>query len=303
MSRKLVLGVLLLSSATLLSEERPEIAHVNDARYRFPPSAPRVGGRAVPNLGYLRRQTRETPPVPGGIGAGTIYRQGALSVTFRAELHTQMIVYPTGINVADWIFTTATNRSEKTVEVVGIYLGQGASLGVFDWSCLPDYPCPNGSPGASWQWTRDFTDLSCYVTQGEDGAGHLHDVMSYINKSVRRGSPNLTGPAVWTNSVLLFNTCSGQWELVYRHVFRVEQRDCSADQFACGWWGPIIETFQADPQPAIPDLGFIATSLRHDNTVSLLGRAETFFSGPTTPWTLFYIDPNRSWSVGSFPPG
>jgi len=73
----------------------------------------------------------ETPPVPGGLGAGTIYKQGALQITSRAELFTQMIVYPNGINVPNWIFTTATNRTEKTIEVVGIYIGTGASLGLF----------------------------------------------------------------------------------------------------------------------------------------------------------------------------
>jgi hypothetical protein len=59
-------------------------------------------------------------------------------VTSRAELYTQMIVHPNGIAVPNWIFTTATNRTELTIEVVGIYIGAIAALGVFDWSCQPD---------------------------------------------------------------------------------------------------------------------------------------------------------------------
>jgi hypothetical protein len=106
--------------------------------------------------------------------------------------------------------------------------------------------------------------------------------------------------ANWRNSVLLLNHCTGEWDMVYSHNFRAAQRDCSAEQFQCGWWGPIIETFTPTPQPPIPELGFVGSALRHDNQVSPLGQADTFFSGPDVPWTLFHIDPNRSWGVGSF---
>jgi hypothetical protein len=272
-----------------------------DARRNFPPTAARVGHRVVPHLGLLRAGFAETPPVPGGLGAGTVYRQGALQITTRAELFTQMIVHPNGIDVPNWIFTTATNRTELTVEVVGIYIGASAALGIFDWSCRPGYPCLNGESGPSWQWTRDFTDLSCYYQPGDDGGGHLHDLLSYRNRSQRRGADVAPPPPIenWKNSVLLFNYCTGLWELVYSHDFRAEQRDCSADQFACGWWGPIIETFNETPQPPIKELGFLGSALRHDNAVSALGVADTFFSFPNTPWVLFHIDPNRSWGVGS----
>ena len=93
--------------------------------------------------------------------------------TNRAELSTQMIVHPTGIDVPDWIFTTATNRTEKTVEVVGIYIGADASLGVFDWSCSVEDPCPSGSIVPDWQWTRDLTELPCYYAMADDGGGHV----------------------------------------------------------------------------------------------------------------------------------
>lgn len=273
-----------------------------DARPHFPPSAAQVHGRGIPKLSTLRAGFLETPPVPGGIGAGTVYRQGSLQVTSRAELYTQMIVHPTGIAVPNWIFTTATNRTELTIEVVGIYIGTGAALGVFDWSCLPGYPCPNGSTGPSWQWTRDFTDLSCYYAVGDDGGGHLHNLLSYVNRSHRRG--NATAPPApvpnWTNSVLLLNHCTDEWDLVYSHDFRAAQRDCSADDFACGWWGPIIETFNDDPQPPINELGFLGSALRYDNKVSSLGPVETFFAAPSPPWILFHIVPNRSWGAGSF---
>src|SRR5207244_6907971 len=53
-------------------------------------------------------------------------------------------------------------------------------------------------------------------------------------------------------------------------------------------------------QPAINELGFLGSSLRHNDTVSLLGPSDTFFSRPDPPWVVFHIDPNRSWGVGSF---
>ena len=295
-------GVLLLLCGGLWATPTTEWQGT-DARASFPPNAARVAGRHVPNLKWARAVSREdTAPVPGGLGAGTLYKAGALRVTSRAELSTSMIVHSQGIGVSNWLFTTATNRTERTVEVVGIYLGWSASLGIFDWSCEVDHPCPNGSTGASWQWTREFNNLSCYFAPGDDGGGHMHDLLSYVNKSVRRGDGvELPAPvANWRNSVLLLNQCTGEWDMVYRHDFRAAQRDCSVDQFACGWWGPIIETFQTDPQEVIPELGFVGTALRHDRSWSVLGPAETDFTGPSAPWTLFHIQPNRSWGVGSF---
>jgi hypothetical protein len=99
---------------------------------------------------------------------------------------------------------------------------------------------------------------------------------------------------------VLLNRCTGEWDMVYRHDFLAAQRDCSVDQSTCGWWGPIIGTFQADPQEVIPELRFLGTTLRYDNSWSVLGPAETDFTGPSAPWTLFHIQPNRSCGVGSF---
>jgi hypothetical protein len=293
--------VILALSVPAFGAGQPETGFV-DARQRFPPSAARAGGREVPNLARLRVATQQTPPVPGGLGAGTVYRQGALRVTSRAELWTQMIVYPDGIAAPNWIFTTATNRTELTVEVVGIYIGTSAALGVFDWSCLPAYPCPNGETMPSWQWTQDLNGMSCYFQSGDDGGEHVHDLLSYRNRSQKRGADSMPPAPIanWRNSVLLLNACTGDWDLVYSHDFRADQRDCSADQFQCGWWGPIIETFNDTPQPPIAELGFVGSVLRYDNAVSLLGPADTFFSSPFTPWVLFHIDPNRSWGVGSY---
>jgi hypothetical protein len=270
-----------------------------DARPQFPPTAAHAGNHVVPNLASLR-SSQETPPIPGGLGAGTIFRQNALQANNRAELSTQMIVHPTGINVPNWIFTTATNRTEKTVEVVGIYIGSDASLGVFDWSCSVDDPCPNGSIVPAWQWTRDFTELPCYYAVADDGGGHQHNMLSYVNSSQKRGSEPGRGPdrGNWRNTVLVLNRCTHRWELVYQHDFVASQKDCSVDS-SCGWWGPIVETFNDSPQPPVKELGFLETTLRYDRGVSRLSAAETVFVQPNTPWLLFHLDPNRSWGIGS----
>jgi hypothetical protein len=242
----------------------------------------------------LRAVGSPVPPVPGGLGAGVVYSTGALPATTRAELYTEMIVHPAGIAVPNWLFTTATNRTEKTVEVVGIYIGTDASLGVFDWSCSTDDPCPNGETGASWQWTRRLGELACYFKRTDDGGGHMHDMLSYRNQTRRYGRRR------WQNVVALKNYCTRHWEMVYSHDFHGEQRDCSLDN-ACGWWGPIIETFIDDPQPPIPELGFLNTRLRHDNGWSLLAPDETGFAPPAPAWPLQHIDANRSWAAGDAP--
>ena len=262
-----------------------------DVRRDFPPERAVVKGRAVPSLAGHPQTGMVGPPVPGGLGAGVIYAPGALPVLSRAELYTGMIVYPEGIAVPNWLFTTATNRTEKTAEVVGIYIGTGASLGVFDWSCTADDPCPNGEVGASWQWTRDLNELGCYYASGDDGGGHARNLLYYRNRSRRHGTR-------WTNSVLLRNQCAGHWDLVYLHDFRGEQRDCSIDN-QCGWWGPILETFNDDPQPTIKELGFLDTRLRHDNEWSALAPDETGFVYPPPQWPLQHIVPNGSWTAGN----
>jgi len=271
-----------------------------DARPQFPPGPAHAGSHAVPNLASLR-SGQETPPIPGGLGAGTIYNQGALPVNNRAELSTQMIVHPNGIDVPNWIFTTATNRTEKTVEVVGIYIATDASLGVFDWSCSIDDPCPDGSVAPAWQWTRDLTTLPCYYAMADDGGGHQHNLLSYMNSTQKRGNDAGRGGsrATWRNTVLVLNECTHRWERVYQHDFVASQKDCSLDAFSCGWWGPIVETFNDSPQPPVKELGFLDTTLRYDRGLSRLTPAETTFSQPDTPWLLFHRDPNRAWGIGN----
>jgi hypothetical protein len=275
-----------------------------DHRYEFPPTLnPQHGKLVVPNLAHQRAtywQERGFAglPVPGGLGSGTLYRQGELQVSIESVLRTQMIVYPAGMPLpSNWLFTTATNRTEKTVEVVGIYYGAGpGSIGVYDWSCLPDWPCPNGTPGPSWQWTSPLSSQPCYVAEDRN-ASSGEDWLYYQNQSKQLRKANRATPPLWQNTVKFWNYCTRVWDIVYTHQFRAYQKDCSVDG-SCGWWGPIIETFFADPQPTINPLGFRNTTLFHDGVKSRLGPDETDWVLPAFPWQTYYLKPNSSWIVG-----
>ena len=271
-------------------------AATEDRRHEFPPTLnPKHGKHVVPNLAhqratYWQERGLEGLPEPGGLGSGTLYKQGELQVSIESVLRTQMIVYPEGMTLPpNWLFTPATNRTEKTVEVAGIYYGaEPGSIGVFDWSCLPDWPCPNGSPGPSWQWTMPLSSQPCYVAEARHAPSGA-DWLYYQNQSKQLRKAKGANPPLWQNTVKFWNYCTHVWDIVYTHQFRADQKDCSLDSFSCGWWGPIIETFFDGPQPTINPLGFRKTTLFHDRVKSRLGPDETDWVLPAFPWPVVSV--------------
>lgn len=263
-------------------------------------------GKLPPNLQTLRRTSDRGPRrdrplaegpdhVPGGIGAGVTYKSGALRVTNSATLYTHMIVYPNGLgfDVPADLFTTATNHTEKTVEVVGWYREASVHhIGVFDWSCSSASPCEGGQTQPSWIWTRPFGDNTCQLTELADVTGARHQTMYYANST-------LSTAGGWENRVSFWNYCTNRWDLVYSHPFGGTQQDCSVT--GCGWWGPIIENNSPLEDQPFPKLGFIDTKLVHDGVTSLLPPSETDFNGPPATWDLCFIDPNTSWSTSQVP--
>lgn len=262
-----------------------------------------------PDLVTLRKaraskQTMQSTgmPVPGGIGVGIKYKAGALKAYEHAELYTAMFVYPDGLNPSGplyTLYTTATNRTEKTIEFLGWYAdaiaGSGA-LWLYDWSCSADYPCKDGNTGPSFQWGRSLADSTCNMTQIIDKGCNLQSTVFYDNMSAKLDNGN---PPLWQNVVYLWNYCNNAWDMVYEHQFRANQIDCSASSSSCGWWGPILETFDAS-EPQIKLLGFQDTILYHDGTWSYLPVSETDFSNPVAPWTLSFLEPNRSYGAGNY---
>lgn len=276
---------------------------------------------APPSLLKLRRQQLQFrqpglkgkspppggPPPPGGIGAGTTYLVGAIRALDSSALYTQMFVQPDGINPSnsglDWLFTTATNRTEQGVEVVGIYNQNNPGvLGIYDWSCSTNSPCnsPYGTfSEPSWVWFRDFSSLTCNIKKSIEEGAHTDNIIQYVNKTTKLA--NYTSK-VWENSVFLWNSCDHKWDMVWEHRYQSDQVDCSTEN-ACGWWGPIFETFPSasgEPFPEINELGFEKSAILHDGRWSDLSPAETNFDPPVSPWLLFELDPNRGYAAGSY---
>jgi hypothetical protein len=270
---------------------------------------------APPSLLELRTkqgvELRTTPssessmPTPGGIGGGTTFNIGALQALKSSQLHTKMYVQPSGLNPStlglDWLFTTATNRTQKGVEVVGIYFrdSPSGSLGVFDWSCSNDNPCEGGNTGPAWIWTMDYSNFSCNIKESVTPKGHLQKILQYVNKTAKLDSID---PPLWQNEVYLLNFCDKQWDRVYQHQYRDNQIDCSIYN-DCGWWGPILETFPSgsgESFPEINELGFDDSLLIHDGIRSKLSPRETHFDTPAFPWILFNLKPNQSYGVGNY---
>ena len=285
-------------------------APINDLRQLYTMSQKKaVSVQNIRSLTELRKENAmmrglmpDDMPVPGGVGAGILYKNGSLQVLDSAQLHTKLFVHPNGLNPSgylDWLFTPATNRTDSPVEVVGIYRSkqEQGSLGIYGRSCSEAYPCPNGSTVNDWQRFWLFSELECNMTEMVDQGGHLQTIIQYANNSEKLDQEN---PPLWRNRVYLWNFCTEEWDLLYEHQYRENKRDCSLDNITCGWWGPILETFGDYPQPQINELGFQDTLLYHDGTWSELSPSETTFEEPVSPWILFHLDPNRGYGVGNY---
>jgi hypothetical protein len=245
--------------------------------------------------------------VPGGLAVGTTYRPNELVALESGRLHTRMFVHPDGLQPdgpMPILATPARNRVHHSAELVGMYpsnrLDAGV-LGLFGWSCLPEYPCPDGRTSPGWQWFRDFSTLGCNITHTVDQGNHAQKVLYYANHTDKLDNGT---PPQYQDAVYLWNYCDTAWDLVWSHVYREEKVDCSVPGAGCAWWGPSLETF-GDSYPRIAELGFEDSLLYHDGVWSELRWPEAGFREPEvwatyTPWQLFHLDPNRSYGVGNF---
>lgn len=295
-------------SADLSSNLKPQEDAIEvDKEVLFPKSLiHKVGPEVVPDLAEQRAQRNQKNiqgllPVPGGLGAGVSFRPGGLQVTRNSDLRTVVFVYPDGLALPpNWLYQAATNRTKFGVEVVVIYFGgKLGSLGIYDWSCRPDFPCENSRTVSSWQWIKPLNDLPCYM-QDDLGMGGSKKDLRYSNQTIRlkAGNPGRGIIPLWKNKVKLWNYCDNTFDVVYTHKYRVEQPDCSLDS-SCGWWGPILETFFRNPQPPIQPLGFSETALIVDGKKYLLTASNTKWKSPARPWVVISRTPNHSWIIGT----
>ena len=246
-------------------------------------------------------------PVPaGGMAAGIEYPSGQLVAMDSGRLHTRMFVYPDGLERSDelpaWLYTTATSRVDDGLELLAMYSETLAAgyLGLYSWTCLPDYPCPNGDTARDWQWSRALTELSCNISQVVDQGGHAQKQLYYANHSDRLDNGT---PPLWRSAAYLWNYCDAAWDLAWEHVYRQDKTDCSIAGSSCAWWGPSVEIFGDTMYPEIAELGYEDSLLYHDGTWSRLLPPEAQFRDPSSsalvPWTLFHLEANRSYGVGN----
>ena len=149
-------------------------------------------------------------PVPGTMSAGIAYAPEQLIALESGRLHTRMFVYPDGLErdgvLPAWLYTTATSRVDNGLEVLAMYAEdqEAGYLGLFAWTCMPDYACPDGSTAPGWQWSRQLPELSCNITQIVDQGGHAQKQLYYGNHSDRLDNGS---PALWKSAVYLWNYC------------------------------------------------------------------------------------------------
>ena len=250
-------------------------------------------------------------PVPGGMAVGTTYRPDQLVALDSGRLHTKMFVHPDGLQPdgdLPVLFTVARNRVHHGPEVAGVYSPNnrlnpgGGQLGLFGWSCLADYPCPDGDTTPGWQWFIALPTLACNITQTVDQGGHAQKQLYYANHTDKLDEG---APPLWKDAVYLWNYCDAAWDLAWEHTYREDKVDCSVPGAGCAWWGPSLETFGSDPYPQIAELGYEDSLLFHDGEWSELKWPEAGFRDPAvfathTPWQLFHLDPNRSYGVGNW---
>ncbi len=318
------------SAGTLWEPYAAVCAEVRDRQHLFlsPPSttAPtatlsKEGSAAELELGAQSQVEKPDTtfdwPVPGSMAVGTTYEPNQLKALTSGCLHTRMFVHPDGLPTNGYLpvlYTTATSRVYRGLELLAAYRGGGAGsvaqLGLFAWTCLPDFPCPDGDTSAGWQWWADLESLSCNITHSVDPAGHAQKQLYYANHTDKLSED---APPAWRSAVYLWNYCDSAWDLAWEHTYRVEKIDCSVPGAGCAWWGPSIEIFGDDPYPEIGELGYEESLLFHDGLWSTLRPPEANFRDPavwarSTPWQLFHLDPNRGYGVGNWfdqndPPG
>ena len=153
------------------------------------------------------------------LDAGTRYKTGSLSAYSVGELQTYMIVHPNGVGSftsgvlhsgcsSKTIFVTATNRTDKTLEILAHYSGNTTPyFRIWDWSCMPGYPCSTGT-SPKYVYSQTLSSMSCYYTMGNDGGRHQHNLMHYANTSIKMDSGN---PPLWRNEAWLWNYCTSSW--------------------------------------------------------------------------------------------
>lgn len=220
----------------------------------------------------------EEPPIPGGVGYGAFYRDGALRFDDSSTLY-YYIVTPSDIGNAanEWLYLTSTNRSPKGVEAfISFHQQQNPRFKVFDWARSGDD-----------RWTVDipYSMLSDYLLPRQAEAEH-YQVIYVVNSTQRLGG------TTWRNEVLLYNRVKNRYDRVYKHPYTLSPDD--EQKFLT--WGPIVETFSPFPNET-RRIGFFDATLFQDDEERLLNESVTQLRIDDPGFTVDFRVPNSSFIV------
>lgn len=237
-------------------------------------------------------------PIPGGVGAGVTFKNGACQASDYANMHGNFWVRPHGVgnlnvNSKDnWLLLTTTNHTRCDVEVAALYHendGTG-NIGIYDWSL-------SNCNSSGWTVNMDMnTQASCYIRQSTDEGSHQGWYILFDNVTDKPTSQ-------FRNYVLFYNRCLFRWDKVYEHYYSTSSITCSGTE--CQWWGPILETFDLNPTPQIWEIGISTMNLdtRYNGNFTCSGfltGTNTNWTVPQSPWNTYHRTPNSFWGVGNF---
>jgi hypothetical protein len=181
----------------------------------------------------------------------------------------------------------ATNRTQYSLELLTLYAGEGGGgFAVFDWSCMPDYPCQDLGTGQIHTGPHYVLSVplksagfACYLSGLTWLAGDDWHRWIFYRNTTKKLDQN--SPPLWENQALLYNYCAQRWDLIYAHQYRVHQKNCALEG-GCRSWGPIIEKH---PPAWKPDTTPISAVGFYDSMLDLPGVGLVPLSSENSSWT------------------
>lgn len=194
----------------------------------------------------------DSAPLPGGVGYGAYYKDGALKFANSTVLHYYIVTVPEiGDAKNNWLYLTSTNRSPRGVEAfVSFHKQDGPTFTIFDWSKTGEQ---------RWALSVPYDKLGNYLIKKEV-EGKEYQPINVANSTRRMAG------TMWRNEVMLYNQNTQNYDLVYRNDYNLPVND----EGKYLWWGPIVETFAPFPYSTKVIGFFDAQLLQDDNAPRLL---------------------------------
>jgi hypothetical protein len=242
--------------------------HIRDMRKAFakdtapPPSddAIRAMNRRVGSVSPNPLQLQQQFQVPGGLGAGVVFKDGQLLFS-NATAAFYYLIFPKQIqasSTATLLYMTSSNRASKGCEALLHYDRTDEWNGVFR---IWDWATPRQPDGSQFIFSKTFDDLAGYRVAYNfptDEGMRAVETLYIVSSTSRTGGDN------WVNEVFLWNPMEQARDLVHSYDYTWTTKETDGNFF----WGPIFETFP--PPPEHPDyqpqqyVGFFETLMVQD---------------------------------------